>query len=267
MGAMARSDAHRPDLSAGRASELFDLSGRVVLVTGGSRGLGRAMCLALARAGADLVVVSRDKDACELVADQARSMGRCALAVGCHVGRWEQIDALVETAYRKFGRIDVLINNAGKSPVYDGLTDISEALCDSVLDLNLKGPLRLATLIGTEMVRANGGSIINISSVLSVRPSAVALPYAAAKAGLNAITIALASAFAPSVRVNAILPGAFRTEVSKHWTPAVEAGLADAPVMRRVGQPDEIIGAVLYLASDASSYTTGSLMQVDGGVP
>jgi NAD(P)-dependent dehydrogenase (short-subunit alcohol dehydrogenase family) len=248
------------------ASARFDLTGRVALVTGGSRGLGRSMCLALADAGADVAIASRDVTACEAVAQAVRDRGRQALAVGCHVGRWDQLEELVDTAYERFGRIDVLVNNAGKSPLYDSLIGITEAQYDSVFALNLKGPFRLAVLVGTKMAGADGGSIINVSSLASVRPGPDALPYAAAKAGLNAITCGLASAFAPKVRVNAILPGAFRTDVSKHWSPDVMDRLSKAPALRRVGEPDEIVGAVLYLASDASSYTNGVLLRVDGGV-
>jgi NAD(P)-dependent dehydrogenase (short-subunit alcohol dehydrogenase family) len=253
-------------MSDGDAATRFALHDRVALVTGGSRGLGRAICLALAAAGADVVVTSRDQSACEEVAAQVRHLGRRALAYGCHVGRWNELDGLVDAAYEHFGKVDVLVNNAGKSPQYDRLTDVSEAMFDSVVGLNLKGPFRLASLVGTRMAEGGGGSIINISSVTAIRPDPAALPYAAAKAGLDTLTVGLAQALAPKVRVNAILPGAFRTDVSKHWSPATWENVEANASLGRVGEPDEICGTVLYLASDASSFTTGSLLRVDGGI-
>lgn len=245
---------------------LFDLSGRVALVTGGSRGLGRSISLALAAAGADLMVVSRDGSACEAVAAQARQAGRRALAYGCHVGRWELLGPLVQDAYESFGRIDVLVNNAGKSPPYDTLADVSEAMFDSVIALNLKGPFRLSALVGARMAAARSGSIINVSSAAAGRPPPGAIPYAAAKAGLNAMTVGLARALAPHVRVNAVVPGAFSTDVSTHWPPATWDQHQKAAALGRVGEAHEICGAVLYLASAASSYTTGALVHVDGGL-
>jgi NAD(P)-dependent dehydrogenase (short-subunit alcohol dehydrogenase family) len=223
------------------------------------------MALALAAAGADIIVASRNGGACEEVASEVRALGRRALAHSCHVGRWEQIDGLIDASYAEFGRIDILINNAGKSPLYDSVTGISEAMFDSVVALNLKGPFRLSAMVGTRMAEGGGGSIVNISSIASENPAADSIPYAAAKAGLNAVTVGLARALAPKVRVNAILPGAFRTDVSAHWTPEVTKKFAEAAALGRVGEPDEITGAVLYLVSDAASFTTGTLLRVDGG--
>lgn len=248
-------------------AERFDLSGRVALVTGGSRGLGREMVLAFAAAGADVVIASRKGDACEAVAAEvAAATGRRALARACHVGRWEGLEALVEAAYGEFGKVDVLVNNAGMSPVYDRPVDITEELWDKVLDVNLKGPFRLSALVGTRMAEAGGGSIINISSVAAVRPSPDTIPYSAAKAGLNALTVALAHAYGPAVRVNCIMAGPFLTDISRAWGPeSFERHRLLA--LGRAGQPSEIVGAALYLASDASSFTTGAVLPVDGGVP
>jgi Dehydrogenases with different specificities (related to short-chain alcohol dehydrogenases) len=199
-------------------SELFDLTGRVALVTGGSRGLGREMVRAFAAAGADVVIASRKLDACEeLAADVTRTTGRRALAHACHVGRWEELEGLLDAAYGGFGRLDVLVNNAGLSPLYDQPVDITEALWDKVLDVNLKGPFRLSALAGPRMAQAGRGSIINISSAAAIRPTPHVIPYAAAKAGLHAITVALAQAFAPAVRVNCIMAGPFLTDISKAW--------------------------------------------------
>jgi len=248
-------------------TERFDLSGKVALVTGGSRGLGREMALAFARAGADVVVASRKLDGCKEVADEVEAIGRRALPVACHVGEWSQCDALVDAAYAHFGTLDVLVNNAGMSPLYPSLVEVSEALWDKVLGVNLKGAFRLSALVGTRMAEGAGGSIVNISSVAAERPRPNETPYAAAKAGLNAITIAFAHAFGPKVRVNCIQAGPFATDISKAWTPAAVAHMERTLPLRRVGRPEEIIGAALYLASDAASFTTGAILRVDGGQP
>jgi NAD(P)-dependent dehydrogenase (short-subunit alcohol dehydrogenase family) len=244
----------------------FDLTGRVALVTGATRGLGRAMVDGFAQAGADVVVVSRKADACEQVAKQlAADYGVETLPRAAHVGRWAELDGLVDDAYGRFGRVDVLVNNAGMSPLYDNVESVSEELFDKVVAVNLKGPFRLAALVGTRMASGDGGSIINISSAGALRPRADILPYAAAKAGLNALTQGMAYAFGPSVRCNAIVAGTFMTDVSSSWDMEAFNARAQAFALQRGGQPDEIVGAGLYLASDASSYTTGSLLTVDGG--
>lgn len=246
----------------------FDLTGRVALVTGGSRGLGRAMVAGFARAGADVVIASRDGARCaEYAREITAATGRAALGVGVHVGHWAELDGLVDAAYQRFGRVDILVNNAGMSPRYGAVSDVTEDLFDKVTAVNLKGPFRLAALVGTRMAEGGGGSIINISSMAAVRPRADVLPYAAAKAGLNAITVGLAHAFGPAVRCNAIMAGTFLTDVSRSWDPAVFAARAERFALRRGGQPDEIVGAALYLASEASSYTTGAVIAVDGGQP
>lgn len=246
----------------------LDLSGRVALVTGGSRGLGRAMVDGFARAGADVVIASRSLESCQkAAAEVSAATGRDALPYSVHVGRWDQLGGLVDAAYDRFGRVDVLVNNAGMSPLYDSVDTISEELFDKVIGVNLKGPFRLAALVGTRMAASGGGSIINISSAGAVRPRADIIPYAAAKAGLNAVTVGLAHALGPSVRVNAILAGTFLTDVSKSWDAEAFAARAQRFALKRGGQPDEIVGAALYLASDASSYTTGAVIPVDGGQP
>lgn len=246
----------------------LDLSGRVALVTGGSRGLGRAMVDGFARAGADVVIASRSLESCQkAAAEVCAATGRDALPYSVHVGRWDQLGGLVDAAYDRFGRVDVLVNNAGMSPLYDSVDTISEELFDKVIGVNLKGPFRLAALVGTRMAASGGGSIINISSAGAVRPRADIIPYAAAKAGLNAVTVGLAHALGPSVRVNAILAGTFLTDVSKSWDAEAFATRAQRFALKRGGQPDEIVGAALYLASDASSYTTGAVIPVDGGQP
>ena len=246
----------------------FDLTGKVALVTGGSRGLGRAMVLGLAEAGADVIVVSRKLDACKAVAREVEARGRTALAISANVGRWEELDGLVDAACAGFGRIDVLVNNAGMSLLYGDLSDVTEPMWEKVVGLNLKGPFRLTTLVGTRMVASGGGSIINVSSTGSIRPAPFMLPYDAAKAGLNALTVGFAHAFGPTVRVNCIMAGPFFTDVAEHWDiEAFEAAARARHALQRGGQPEEIVGAALYFASEASSYTTGAVLRVDGGIP
>ena len=245
--------------------DLFDLSGRVAVVTWGTRGLGLAMAAAFAEAGAEVVVVSRKEAACREVAAGLRDAGWRATGHACHVGHWEELDPLVEDVYRDFGRVDVLVNNAGVSPVYGRLTDVTEELFDKVVAVNLKGPFRLAALIGERMLAAGGGSIVNVSSTGAVRPTSDIVPYAAAKAGVNAMTVGLAHALGPTVRVNAIMPGPFLTTIAKAWDMDLFAERARTFPLRRAGEASEIVGAALYLASDASTYTTGTILTVDGG--
>jgi NAD(P)-dependent dehydrogenase (short-subunit alcohol dehydrogenase family) len=250
---------------AADALDRFDLSGRVAVVTGGTRGLGLAMARGFAQAGAAVVVVSRKRDACDEVVAALRAEGATAAACACHVGHWDEIDDLVEWVYGDFGRVDILVNNAGMSPLYDKLSDVSEQLFDRVIAVNLKGPFRLAALVGERMVAGDGGSIINVSSTGAVRPTGDIVPYAAAKAGVNAMTIGLAHAFGPTVRVNAIMPGPFLTTIARAWDMDLFAERARTFPARRAGEADEIVGAALYLASDASSYTTGTILTIDGG--
>ena len=245
----------------------FDLTGKVIVVTGGSRGLGRAMCLAFAANGATVVVASRKVDGCQALAlELAQQTGREHLGVGCHVGKWSDCDDLVRTAVDHFGRIDVLVNNAGMSPLYPSLDAVTEELFDKVIDVNLKGMFRLSSLVGTLMANGDGGSIINISSVAAVAPTPNELPYAAAKAAVNALTIGFSHSFGPTVRVNCIMPGPFLTDVTKAWDMDAFNKRAKTNIpLQRAGEAHEVVGAALYLASSASSYTTGAIIKIDGG--
>tara|TARA_R110002051_G_scaffold151712_1_gene224303 strand:- start:16980 stop:17720 length:741 start_codon:yes stop_codon:yes gene_type:complete len=244
------------------ADPLFSLEGKVALVTGGSRGLGYQMVKAFAERGADVIIASRKVEACEEVAAEVRAMGRKALAVGAHCGKWDDIDRLIEAAYAEFGRVDILVNNAGKGPLTPS-HDVPENLFDSVMNLNFKGPYRLAAIIGDRMKKAGGGSIINISSIASLVPMPRVVSYAGAKAALNAMTTSFAREYGPEVRVNAIAAGPFLTDISKAWTE--EAREKSDNALGRPGKPEEIVTAALYLASDHSSFTTGSIIRVDGG--
>jgi NAD(P)-dependent dehydrogenase (short-subunit alcohol dehydrogenase family) len=248
------------------ASATGALTGRTAVVTGGSRGLGLAMATAFARAGADVVVASRKLDSCQAAAESITELtGRRVVPVACHVGRWEELDTLVEAAYGEFDRVDVLVNNAGMSPLYPSLGAVTEELFDKVIAVNFKAPFRLSALFGERMKADGRGSIINVSSVAAVRPGPAELPYSGAKAALNAITAGFAKALGPEVRVNTIMAGPFLTDISKAWDlEAFETRAQEFP-LRRGGQPDEIVGAAVYFASDASSFTTGSVLTVDGG--
>jgi NAD(P)-dependent dehydrogenase (short-subunit alcohol dehydrogenase family) len=247
--------------------ERFDLSGKVALVTGGSRGIGRAVAEGFAAAGADVVIASRKLASCQTAAAEIHAAtGRRALPVECHVGRWDDCDRLVDTVYSELGRCDVLLNNAGMSPLYGAdLRAVSEELYDKVHAVNARGPFRLGALIGSRMAEGAGGSIINVSTTGSLRPSAAELPYAMAKAGVNALTLALAGAFAPKVRANLVLPGAFDTDIAKAWSPAMKAQAGALNPLKRIGRPEDMVGVCVFLASDAASYINGAQVLVDGG--
>ena len=245
-------------------ADLFGLTGKVALVTGGSRGLGREMALAFATAGADVIVSSRKVEACSVVAAEVESRGRRALAVGCHVGHWDEVGALVDTAYDAFGKVDILVNNAGMSPQAPSSEETSEELFDKVVGVNFKGPFRLTSLVGSRMARGEGGSVINVSSTGALMPQPAFGPYSGSKAGLNALTEVFAREYGPRVRVNTLSAGPFLTDISDHW-PA-EARERTRSAIGRPGRPDEVVTAALYLASPASSYVTGSLIRVDGGL-
>lgn len=248
-------------------TQLFRMDGKVALVTGGSRGLGKQMVLAYARAGADVVIASRKQDSCEaLAAEVENETGRRALAVGCHVGSFDACDELAAKALDHFGKVDVLVNNAGMSPLYPSPVEISEELFDKVLGVNLKGAFRLTSVLGKAMFEGDGGSIIGVSSTAASQSTAGELPYGAAKAALHNITESFARVYAPKVRVNCIMPGPFLTDISKAWTPAMIEGLGKMIPLGRGGEPEEIVGAALYLASEASSYATGTILKLDGGM-
>ena len=245
-------------------TELFSLEGKVAIVTGGSRGIGRSIAELFAVAGATVVVASRKLDACERVASEISLVtGGSVIPVAFHAGRWADCDRLIDETLAAAGRIDVLVNNAGMSPLYDSLDAVTEELYDKTLGVNLKGPFRLSARAGTLMAQGDGGSIINIGTIGSQIASPNELPYACAKAGLNAMTVGMAAAFAPKVRVNAILPGPVRTDVTRGWNESqLHAGIVP---LGRLGEPGDLAGMALCLASPASSFTTGAVIRVDGG--
>ena len=253
------------DAKGSGMANLLDLTGKVALITGGTRGLGLEMARGFAQAGADVIVSSRKAPACDAVADELRRLGVRAAGIPCHVGHWDQVNALADAAWAQFGKIDILVNNAGLSPLAPSSVETTEALFDKVIEVNFKGPFRLTSLIGSRMAEGAGGSIINVSSTGATNPQPKYGPYAGAKAALNAASIAFAREFGPKVRVNVISPGGFLTDVAGDWKDA--PGLTSRIALRRFGEPHEIVSTALYLASDASSYTTGANIRVDGCAP
>jgi NAD(P)-dependent dehydrogenase (short-subunit alcohol dehydrogenase family) len=244
----------------------FDFKDKVVVITGGSRGLGHAMALGFARAGANLAIASRKLDSCEATVAEIRALGGDASAHSIHVGKWADCDRLADEVYARWGRADVLINNAGLSPVAPSSLETNEDLFDKVIGVNLKGPFRLTALFGSRMAAADGGAIINVSSTSSIRPTPDTAPYSAAKAGLNALTIASAMEYGPKVRVNCIMAGPFHTDISKSWsrTPDFTRRAHATFPLQRAGEPEEVVGAALYFASAVSSFTTGAVLTIDG---
>jgi len=248
------------------ANAMFDLSGKVALVTGGSRGMGLSMVRGLAAAGADVIIASRKLEACEAAAREVEALSRKGLGIACHMGHWDQVDALVDAAYAAFGKVDILVNNAGMAfhtPSSDGTT---EAAFDKIMDVNFKGPFRLSAAVARRMADGEGGSIINISSTSALLARPFDTCYAAAKAALNMASAAFAQEYGPKVRVNVISPGPFLTDISKAWTEETRAAVSNSNALRRPAEPEEIVATVLYLASGASSFTTGALIRVDGGL-
>lgn len=241
---------------------LFDFTGKVALVTGGSRGLGYQMVKAFAERGADVIIASRKLENCEKVAEEMRALGRKALAVSAHVGKWPDCDRLIEEAYAAFGRVDILVNNAGMSPRMPS-HEVSEQLFDSVVNLNFKGPFRLATQVAKRMADGDGGCIINVTSSGSLMPLPETVPYGSSKAALNAMSRSLAWEYAPKVRINTLSPGAFRTDIVEAWP---DKGKGPIPIPRgHAAEPEEIVTAALFLASPASVNVTASLVRCDGG--
>lgn len=241
---------------------LFDLSGKVALITGGSRGLGREIALAFADAGADVIVSSRKADACESVVAEIRAKGRRALALPAHAAKWDEMDRLAAAAWDAFGRLDLLVANAGMGPLVPS-HEVSESLFDSVVGLNFKGPFRLIANIAQRMAESEGGAILATSSIASLRPTPQVVPYAAAKAALNAMVASMAHEYGPKVRINAIAAGPFLTDISKAWSE--EAREHSDNALGRPGRPAEIVSTALYLASPASSFVTGAVIRCDGG--
>jgi len=248
----------------------LSLEGKVALVTGGSRGIGKATALGFARAGADVVVTSRKLPDLEQVAEEVKGLGRKSLAIATHVAKLEEINNLVCRVSEEFGRIDILVNNAGGSPAATSAIDVDERFWDAVMNLNLKGLYFLSQAVARVMREHGGGKIINVASIDAFKPELIANVYSIAKAGVVMATKVMALEWAQyNIRVNAIAPGNVHTRIGDSrfvLFPEYEKEMLDRTPMKRIADPDEIAGAMIYLASDASSFVTGETLVVDGGI-
>ncbi len=249
----------------------FDFSGKVVIVTGSTKGLGRAMVEGFAAGGASVVVSSRKQQLCdEVAAELAGRYDTEVMGRACHMGDWDAIPGLVDDVMGRFGRIDVVVNNAGINPTSDPLVDISFELWRKVFAVNLDGPLRLSTLAAPIMRDGGGGAIVNISTVGAFIGGPGNGSYGASKAGLLNLTKVMAQEWADwGIRVNAICPGPIKSEMTEGANaafPGFYERAGGATMLKRVAETEEIIGPVLYLASDASSYVTGEFHSVSGGM-
>ncbi|MGQ9695168.1 MAG: SDR family NAD(P)-dependent oxidoreductase [Thermodesulfobacteriota bacterium] len=251
--------------------DLFSLKGKVAIITGASRGIGRSIALAYAEAGAKVVVSSRNKRPPELekVAEEICQKGGKAIAVPAHVGKSEDVENLVKRAMAEFGRINILVNNAGANPVLSTLVDLDLGAFQKVLEVNLIGAFLMSKAVGKEMIKQGGGRIINISSISGLRArNDQTGAYCISKAALNMMTQVMARELAPyNILVNAIAPGSIKTEFSRvNWTdPERKAQRIREIELKRFGEPDEVVGCALFLASEASSFVTGEIIRVDGG--
>ncbi len=246
----------------------FSLEGRTALVTGGSRGIGRAIALAMAGAGARVAVCSRNLGACEAVAGEISAAGGTAIAVAGNVGHAEDAGAIVAAVMERFGALDVLVNNAATNPQFGMLVDAEDSAVDRVFEVNVQGPLRLIGAAVRAWMGEHGGSIINIASIGGINPEPMIGAYNASKAALINLTRTLAHELGGSgIRVNAIAPGLVDTAFAKVLieTPAIHERIVAGTALKRHAEPDEIAGAAVFLAGAAASYITGSVVVVDGG--
>ena len=245
----------------------IDLSGKVAVVTGGSRGLGLAVSRGLSLVGASVAIASRKLASCTAAADEIIAAGGRASSHAFNAGNWEDCDRLFAQVTQRWGGAQILVNNAGMSPVAPSSLQTTEELFDKIIAVNLRAVFRLCALFGAQMQARSGGAIVNISSSGSLRPEPGFAPYAAAKAGVNVLTATFAQEFGPQVRVNTLMPGPFHTDATKSWsrTEAFARHAQRTLPLKRAGEPTEIVGAVLYLVSDLASFTTGACLTVDGG--
>lgn len=244
---------------------LFDLSGRVAIVTGGSRGIGRAIAEGYALAGARVVIASRKAEACDETVRAIRAAGGEALAVPTHLGELAQLKALADRTLDHYGAIDVLVNNAANA-LAQPFRQMTPDAWEKSLGVNLRGPTFLTQYCLPGLDRSAHASVINVSSAGAYLFSAYTHMYAAAKAGMLAYVRSLAAELAPRIRINGIAPGTIDTDMVRNNTPETQQRMADAALLRRAAHPDEVVGLALYLASDASSFVTGATFNIDGGL-
>jgi len=247
---------------------MFDLTGKVAIVTGSTRGIGRAIAEAFCEAGAKVVISSRKPEACEAVAEEMKAKGHDVIAVPCHVGRVEQLQALVDTTLQTWGRIDVLVCNAATNPVYGPMHEVSEDAFDKVMSTNLKSVFLLCNMVVPGMAERGGGSVILISSIAGIRGNPVIGVYGISKAAEAGLARNLAVEWGPKgVRANAIAPGLIATDFAKALTddPVRKQRAEQQTPLRRIGDPRDIAGVALFLATDASAYVTGQTIVADGG--
>ena len=247
----------------------YELTDRVVIITGGSRGIGRAMALAFAEAGARVVVASRKQDGVDAVAAEIESRGGTVLAIATHMGNEEAVAALVEQTVEAFGGVDIAINNAATNPHFGPMLTATTALWDKILEVNLRGAFFLCQQVAPIMEERGGGVIINVVSTAGIRPSPGMGIYSVSKAGLIMMTKVLAMELGPSnIRVNAIAPGVIKTRFSRAlWeSEAIAQAVRDATPLGRLGEPGDVVGAALFLASPLSDYVNGEILVIDGGM-
>ena len=244
-----------------------DLSGKIAVVNGASRGIGEAIARGLADCGATVVLTSRRQDSVQSVADAIVEDGGTAVAHACHAGHLDEIDALFEMVRKEFGRLDILINNAATNPYYGEASGLSPEAFDKTVEVNLKGPYFMSSKAVPLMIESSGGSIVNVASIAALTPLPGQAVYSMTKAGLISVTRSFAKEYGKQgVRVNAILPGVVETRFASALVedPGVQKWLSRLPA-GRAGQPDEMVAGVLYLVSDQASYTTGTTLVMDGG--
>jgi NAD(P)-dependent dehydrogenase (short-subunit alcohol dehydrogenase family) len=248
--------------------DIFDLGDRVALVTGGSRGIGRAIALLLARHGATLVVTSRKLEGCEAVAAEIRAAGGKATALACHIGEPAQITAAMKDIDARHGRLDILVNNAATNPYFGPSLAMDLAAYQKTVDVNIRGYFWTSIEAARRMLAQGKGAIVNVASVNAFRPMDGQAVYSMTKAAIVNMTQALAREWArQGIRVNALVPGLVETKFAAaiHENEKLRAAMERLVPMGRIAQPEEMAGAVLYLVSDAASYTTGSCLTADGG--
>jgi NAD(P)-dependent dehydrogenase (short-subunit alcohol dehydrogenase family) len=253
------------------SANLFDLSGKVAIVTGSTRGIGRTMAAGLAAAGAAVVISSRKQELCDTVAAEiATDTGATTFPLACHVGDWDGVARFVDAVSERFGRIDVLINNAGINPARINVSDMSLEYWRKIFNVNLEGPLRMSQCVAEVMKAQGGGSIINIATMAAYSGGSAICAYGSSKAALINLTKSMAMEWAPSkIRVNVLSPGPFMTEMMEggaKTSPGFYELVAGGTYQKRIADTNEIIGPVLYLASDASSFVTGDDISVSGGM-